>query len=222
MIQSPALTAPCHLSETGGAEPNDKTQEDQQEQGQCCYWKCSDDQSNNMVPLGRWKGTQPPLHCSIWWFRVYLCLEEGCQVRTWPTVHIISIGVVLVVHSIHLYQWIIISIVVGITFANRLYRYVRISKFRTLLVLCPCLPVVVVQIITVCCSWFSPAWHVRDRDIDWLCRQLFQVVVPVVVIHLLNRELRVVLAGDDRETETDRNALGTCWSAICHELRKLT
>lgn len=27
---------------------------------------------------------------------------------------------------------------------------------------------------------------------------------------------------DDRETETDRNALGTCWSAICHELRKLT
>lgn len=30
MIQSPALTAPCHLSETGA----DKTQEDQQEQGQ--------------------------------------------------------------------------------------------------------------------------------------------------------------------------------------------
>lgn len=43
--------------------------------------------------------------------------------------------------------------------------------------------------------------HVRDRDIDWLCRQLFQVVVPVVVIHLLNGELRVVLAGDDRERQ---------------------
>lgn len=100
-----------------------------------------------MVPLGRWKGTQPLLDLVISCVFVFGRMMSDQDMAYSAYNHY---RIVLVVHSIHLYQG-IISIVVGITFANRLYCYIRISKFQTL-VLCPCLLVVVVQIITVCCS----------------------------------------------------------------------
>lgn len=156
--------------------------------------------------------------CSIWWFRVYLCLEEGCQVRTWPTVHIIIIGVVLVVHSIPLSgnnlncrrNYVCQSVVL-------LYSDQQIpDPARTLsLPACCCCTnhyrlLLLIQSCMACQGqghWLVVSTTVRSRSSP---RRRHSFV-----------EWRI--AGvDDRETETDRNALGTCWSAICHELRKLT
>lgn len=143
-----------------------------------------------MVPLGRWKGTQPLLDLVISCVFVFGRRMSGQDMaysaynhyrgRPCRPLHTSLSGNNLNCRRNYVCQSVVC--------------YIRISKFQTLLLaLCPCLPVVVVQIITVCCSWFSPAWHVRDRDIDWLCRLLFEVVVVVVVvIHLLNGELRVV------------------------------